>query len=276
LTARDLPRDIQGITQDFSGESTMTGRLQGSVAIVTGAAQGIGAAYAKAMAAEGAKIVIADVIDGNGGIVDEIRAAGGEAVSIKTDVSSEGAVKALVAETLRLYGKIDILVNNAAMFANLPIKHFTEIDGAEWDKVMAVNVRGPFECAKAVVPAMRANGYGKIINIASGTVFKGTPGYLHYVTSKGAIVAMTRVMARELGADNICVNALAPGLTTSEGVINNPSYTDESLAANASSRAFKRLQQPDDLVGAIVFLASHDSDFMTGQTMLVDGGSAMH
>jgi NAD(P)-dependent dehydrogenase (short-subunit alcohol dehydrogenase family) len=254
----------------------MTGRLQGSVAIVTGAAQGIGAAYAKAMAAEGAKIVIADVIDGNGGIVDEIRAAGGEAVSIKTDVSSESAVKALVAETLRLYGKIDILVNNAAMFANLPIKHFTEIDGAEWDKVMAVNVRGPFECAKAVVPAMRANGYGKIINIASGTVFKGTPGYLHYVTSKGAIVAMTRVMARELGADNICVNALAPGLTTSEGVINNPSYTDESLAANASSRAFKRLQQPDDLVGAIVFLASHDSDFMTGQTMLVDGGSAMH
>jgi NAD(P)-dependent dehydrogenase (short-subunit alcohol dehydrogenase family) len=254
----------------------MTGRLQGSVAIVTGAAQGIGAAYAKAMAAEGAKIVIADVIDGNGGVVDEIRAAGGEAVSIKTDVSSEAAVQALVAETLRLYGKIDILVNNAAMFANLPIKHFTEIDGAEWDKVMAVNVRGPFECAKAVVPAMRANGYGKIINIASGTVFKGTPGYLHYVTSKGAIVAMTRVMARELGADNICVNALAPGLTTSEGVINNPSYTDESLAVNASSRAFKRLQQPEDLVGAIVFLASHDSDFMTGQTMLVDGGSAMH
>jgi NAD(P)-dependent dehydrogenase (short-subunit alcohol dehydrogenase family) len=254
----------------------MTGRLQGAVAIVTGAAQGIGAAYAKAMAGEGAKIVIADVIDGNGGIVDEIRAAGGEAVSIKTDVSSEAAVKALVAETLRLYGKIDILVNNAAMFANLPIKHFTEIDGAEWDKVMAVNVRGPFECAKAVVPAMRANGYGKIINIASGTVFKGTPGYLHYVTSKGAIVAMTRVMARELGADNICVNALAPGLTTSEGVINNPSYTDESLAANAASRAFKRLQQPEDLVGAIVFLASHDSDFMTGQTMLVDGGSAMH
>jgi NAD(P)-dependent dehydrogenase (short-subunit alcohol dehydrogenase family) len=254
----------------------MTGRLQGAVAIVTGAAQGIGAAYAKAMALEGAKIVVADVIDGNEGIIDAIRATGGEAVSIKTDVTSEAAVKALVAETLRLYGKIDILVNNAAIFAGLPIRHFTEIDGAEWDKVMAVNVRGPFECAKAVVPAMRANGYGKIINIASGTVFKGTPGYLHYVTSKGAIVAMTRVMARELGADNICVNALAPGLTTSEGVINNPSYTDESLAANASSRALKRLQQPDDLVGAIVFLASHDSDFMTGQTMLVDGGSAMH
>jgi NAD(P)-dependent dehydrogenase (short-subunit alcohol dehydrogenase family) len=254
----------------------MTGRLQGAVAIVTGAARGIGAAYAKAMAAEGAKIVIADVIDGNGGIVETIRAAGGEAVSITTDVSSEAAVKALVAETLRLYGKIDILVNNAAMFANLPMRHFTEIDGAEWDRVMAVNVRGPFECAKAVVPAMRANGYGKIINIASGTVFKGTPGHLHYVGSKGAIIAMTRVMARELGADNICVNALAPGLTTSEAVTDNPSYTDEFLTANAGSRAFKRLQQPEDLVGAIIFLSSHDSDFMTGQTMLVDGGSAMH
>jgi NAD(P)-dependent dehydrogenase (short-subunit alcohol dehydrogenase family) len=249
-------------------------RLQDRVAIVTGAAQGIGAAYAEALAKEGAKVVIADILDGS---ATAARIANsGEAIAIGTDVASPASVKAMVAATLDRYGRIDILVNNAALFGGLAQRPFWEIDNSEWDKVMQVNTRGPFECAKAVLPAMRERNYGKIINIASGTVFKGTPLLLHYVGSKGAIVAMTRVMARELGAFNICVNALAPGLTMSDAVINNPTFTKAMTEGTKNSRAFKREQKAEDLTGALIFLASPESDFMTGQTMLVDGGSAMH
>jgi NAD(P)-dependent dehydrogenase (short-subunit alcohol dehydrogenase family) len=162
------------------------------------------------------------------------------------------------------------------MLSTLQHRSFAEIDDAEWDKVMAVNVRGVFDCAKAVLPAMQRQGYGKIINMASGTVFKGSPLLLHYVTSKGAIVAMTRALARELGPSNILVNAIAPGLTKSDGVNANHSYTQAMFDANRASRALKREQQPQDLVGAVLFLASPESDFMTGQTMVVDGGSVTH
>ena len=175
---------------------------------------------------------------------------------------------------IRTYGRIDILVNNAGIFTNLALKPFEDIDSAEWDKVMAVNVRGPFECSKAVVPAMRAQGYGKIINISSGTALKGSPSRIHYVSSKAAILGFTKTLANEVGRDNICVNCVAPGSTLSE---ENP---DDGIVkmrtAATATRALKRVQTPEDLTGAIVFFASADSDFITGQTLVVDGGSCLH
>jgi NAD(P)-dependent dehydrogenase (short-subunit alcohol dehydrogenase family) len=169
-----------------------------------------------------------------------------------------------------------VLVNNAAIFGNLTLKPFEEIDSAEWDRVMAVNVRGPFECARAVSPVMRRQNYGKIINVASGTVFKGTPLFLHYVSSKGAVVAMSRCLARELGSHNICVNTIAPGLTLSAKVVANPDWQGDIGSGIVASRALKREQLPDDLSGTLVYLASAASDFVTGQVIVVDGGSVTH
>lgn len=250
-------------------------RLQGRVAIVTGAAQGIGARYAAALAAEGAALVCADVIDAEP-VAAQIRAAGGRALALRADVSSAESVRQMAAASVAAFGRIDVLVNNAGLFANLAMKPFEQIEAAEWDRVMAVNVRGPFECAKAVLPQMRAQGYGKIINIASATVFKGSPMLLHYVTSKGAVVAMTRSLARELGDAGIRVNTLAPGLTASENTLANPAWQGAVGANNIASRAIKREVTPEDLCGTLVYLASAESDFVTGQVIVVDGGSVMH
>ena len=249
------------------------GRLNDRSIIVTGAAHGIGAVYAKALAAEGARLSLCDLTEPRS-VADEIRAAGGQAISMVTDVTSPAAVAAMVKATVDAFGTVHGLVNNAAMFGSLALKPFMEIESAEWDQVMAVNTRGPFECAKAVVPVMRKQKYGKIINIASGTVFKGTTHLLHYVASKGAVVAMTRVMARELGNDNILVNCIAPGLTVSAAVQNN--YTRAGIDATTASRALKRDEEPEDLIGSLIFFASGESDFITGQTLVVDGGSFMH
>jgi len=248
-------------------------KLNDKVAIVTGAAQGIGATYAKALAAEGAKVVLTDVLD-CAPAAAEIAAEyqGAETLVLATDVSDEKATQAMIDQTVERFDRVDILVNNAAIFGTLVPGSFEDINVDEWDKLMAVNVKGPWLCTKAAAPVMRQQGYGKIINIASGTLFKGAPNLLHYVSSKGAILAMTRSMSRELGNDNICVNTLAPGLTMSENVLNSEkhmAYRD----ANTASRALKRYQTPDDLIGALVFLASADSDFMTGQCLVVDGGS---
>jgi NAD(P)-dependent dehydrogenase (short-subunit alcohol dehydrogenase family) len=176
---------------------------------------------------------------------------------------------------VREFGTVDILVNNAGLFADLHHKPFLEIDEDEWDKVMAVNVRGTFQCAKAVAPVMIGNKKGRIVNIASGTAFKGTPNLLHYVTSKGAVVSMTRSLARELGPHNVCVNAIAPGLTMSEKVKVNPEWTGKASAAGIAARAIQREQLPADLLSTLIYLCSDDSNFVTGQTISVDGGALM-
>ena len=250
-------------------------RLKDRVVIVTGAAQGIGAAYAKALAAEGAKVALCDVQPCDT-VVDIIRQAGGEAFATITDVTNAESVASLVAETEKRYGAIHGLVNNAAIFKGLGHQNFQDITSAEFDRVMTVNVRGSFECIKAVLPAMKRQGYGKIVNVASGTVFKGVPMMASYVTSKGAVIAMTRCLSRELGPEGIRINCIAPGLTMSEAVVEGASWTGSMVEENKRSRAIKREEQPEDLTGTVTFLLSADSDFMTGQTIVVDGGSAMH
>ena len=249
--------------------------LDGRVAIVTGGAKGIGRHYVQALAREGARLMIADVADGKELAQVIARDHGANSVaSAITDVSDEGAVKALVATTMERFGKIDILVNNAALFAPLAEQKVTEIDIALWDRVMAVNVRGVFLMAKHVAPHMIAQKYGKIINISSGTVTRGIPHFAHYVTSKGAVTAFTRALSRELGEHNICVNNLAPGFTLSDTVISeNPGHLEHSRQPSVVRRAIKRDEYPEDLLGALVFLASPGSDFITGQTIAVDGGA---
>jgi NAD(P)-dependent dehydrogenase (short-subunit alcohol dehydrogenase family) len=253
----------------------MAKRLEGRVAIITGAAQGLGATYAKALAAEGAALVVSDVADA-GPVARAIQDSGGRALALKNDVTSAASVQSMVADCVKAFGQVDILVTNAALFGTLKLKPFTEIDSAEWDRVMAVNVRGVFECAKAVAPEMRRRKYGKIVNIASGTVFKGTPMMMHYVSSKGAVVALTRCLARELGDDGIRVNTLAPGLVMSENVLASPDYPPAAVAGNTATRAIKKDLYPADLVGSMLYLCSADSDAVTGQVVVVDGGSYLH
>jgi NAD(P)-dependent dehydrogenase (short-subunit alcohol dehydrogenase family) len=250
-------------------------RLNDRVAILTGGAKGIGRHYARALAADGARLMIADIADGKELAEALAREHGANSVaSSVTDVSDEAAVTALVAKTMDRFGKIDILVNNAALFAPLVEQKVTDIDAALWDRVMAINVRGVFLMTKHVAPHMIAQKYGKIINISSGTVARGIPLFAHYVTSKGAVTAFTRASSRELGEHNICVNNLAPGFTLSDSVIKeNPGHLEHSRQPSIMRRALKRDEYPDDLLGALVFLASADSDFITGQTIAVDGGA---
>ncbi len=250
-------------------------RLDKRVALLTGGAKGIGRHYAKKLASEGARLMIADIADGQDLAGEIAREHGANSVaSAIADVSDEGAVKKLVADTVDRFGKIDILVNNAALFAPLKEQKVLDIDVALWDRVMAINIRGVFLMTKHVAPHMIAQKYGKIINISSGTVARGIPNFSHYVTSKGAVTAFTRSISRELGEYNICVNSLAPGFTLSDSVIEeNPNHLAHSQAPSLVRRAIKRDEYPEDLLGALVFLASADSDFITGQTLAVDGGA---
>ena len=248
--------------------------VSGRVVIITGAGQGIGRDYALAFAAAGAKPVLAEI---NGdkvrSVAAEIETAGGEALAIETDVGSPDSVEAMVATTLDAYGRIDVLINNAAKFATLPRRNFYDIPYDEWNDVMHVNVTGSYLCACAVVPAMREAGEGRIINIASGTVPQGPPGIMHYVTSKAAVVGMTRVMARELGDDKINVNAIMPGYTETE--MEHASMDEDMRNFIVQKRILKRAETPDDLIGTVMFLASPASSFITGQSIACCGGEVM-
>ena len=248
-------------------------RLADKVVIVTGGSIGIGHAYSLGLAAEGARVVVADIADPQP-TVKEIEARGGQALGVSGDVSREEDTLDLATKTLQRFGRIDVLVNNAALYGTLKRRPFMEIPVEEWDRVMAVNLRGLFLCARAVFPAMKAQGTGKIINIASSTFFKGVPNYIHYTTSKGGVVGFTRSLARELGDVGIRVNAIAPGFTLSGE--NEKNMPEEGKQTNIRMRMLKRAQVPDDLVGTLVFLASDDSDFITGQTIAVHGGSVVH
>ena len=236
--------------------------LDGKVAVVTGGAQGIGAAIARGLAAEGAEVVVADLEPPEGGI--------------QADVSSEADVERMVGEALERNGRIDILVNNAGLYASLEMRAFTAIPLEEWNRVMEVNVASMFLTCRAVVPVMREQGGGKIVNISSGTPFRGVPFLLHYVTSKGAIVAFTRSLAKEVGGDGIHVNCVAPGFTMSEGVKSHPEVIEALRDVSVAARTIKRDQVPEDVVGAVVFLCTPAADFITGQTMVIDGGQFFH
>lgn len=241
--------------------------LAGRVAIVTGGARGLGRVFAGALSAAGAQVVIADVADGS----EAADAIGGH--YLHTDVSDAAAVEACVSATMDLQGRIDVLVNNAALYAALPMVRYDAIDPDLWDRVMAVNLRGAFLMIRATGPRMEAAGYGRIVNVTSGTVLKGMPGMLHYIASKGGLAAMTRALSRELGAAGITVNSLAPGLTLSDSILGNTAHLDAARDRVIASRAIRRDGMPEDLVGALVFLCSDAAAFMTGQTLLVDGGS---
>lgn len=246
-------------------------RLKGKVVIVTGGAQGLGRAYCESLAEEGASVVVADIRD-TMPAAEGIKQKGGTAIALKTDITNEDDVLHMADEAVNAYGRIDALVNNAAVFSGLGSKHFWEIAPADWDRVMTVNVRGPWLCVRAVLPQMMKQKSGKIINVGSATVFLGTSGFLHYVASKSAILGMTRAMAHELGDYNISVNTLAPGLTWTEAA--QGLFAEERAKQSAQKKCLKRLGQTQDVVGTVKFLVSDDSNFITGQTIIVDGGSA--
>jgi 3-oxoacyl-[acyl-carrier protein] reductase len=249
-------------------------RLKDKVAIVTGAAKGLGRVFAIGLAKEGAKImaVTRKDLDNLDKTVKEIEKLGGVAKSLQADVSIEKDAIRIAEETMKAFGRIDILVNCAAIYDGLVRKSFTEIDPKEWDQVMAVNVKGPWLCTRAVFPHMKQQGKGKIVNLSSEVFFTGSHGLIHYVSSKGGVIGLTRALAIELGPHNININAVAPGFTDTEASRSIADVTKYDV----SKTPLKRLEQPNDLLGAVIFLASDESDFITGQTLLVDGGRAMH
>lgn len=246
-------------------------RLKDRVAIVTGGGQGLGRAFVLALAAEGAKVAIAERNEASAAaVVGEVEAAGGEALAVATDVASAASTAALAAAVLARWGRIDVLVNNAAIFSTITMRPFDEIPVDEWDAMMAVNVRGVFLCCKAVAATMRAQQSGKIINIASVVFDLGRANYLHYVASKGAVIGLTRGLATELGDYGVNVNAISPSSTQTE--VPRETVTRAGALAFAQNQTLKRVQAPADLVGTVLFLASSESDFITGQTINVDGG----
>jgi NAD(P)-dependent dehydrogenase (short-subunit alcohol dehydrogenase family) len=251
-------------------------KLKDRVAIVTGGARGIGKCFASRFSKEGAKVVVVDILDGSE-TIKMIKNMGGEALALTVDVSNEKEVLEMSRQVVEKFGRIDILVNNAAINADFTHrKPFYEITGEEWDRTMAINAKGMFLCAKSVFPQMKKQGGGKIINLCSTTMFKGVPYCLHYVSSKGAIAAFTRSLARELGEYGINVNAIAPGLTITEVTEPLESSFGKYIESRIAERTIKRKEKPHDLEGTAVFLASNDSDFITGQVIVVDGGAVMN
>ena len=251
------------------------GLLEGQVAVITGAAQGIGAALASSLAAEGARLVVSDINDPVE-TVDAITKSGGEAIGAIADITDNDSLAALVASAEDAFGPISVLINNAGLFSTLELKPMMQISEDEFDLVMRVNVRGPFQTTKAVVPSMQRNGGGSIVNIGSGTMHRGAPLFAHYVASKGAVFSMSRSMARELADSNIRVNCITVGFTASKGVLDHPEMMDKFRDYTIASRMIKRDMQPDDLAGTVIYLASEASAFITGQALNVDGGAVTY
>jgi NAD(P)-dependent dehydrogenase (short-subunit alcohol dehydrogenase family) len=252
-------------------------RLKDRVAIVTGAARGIGQAYCLALAREGAHIVAVDILS-CAETVAQVQQAGGKALGVMADVTNAQSTQAMAVQACQRFGRIDILVNNAAVYGGLKLTPFDQIPEAEWDRVMAVNVKGLWLCCKAVIPTMKQQGNGKIINISSDTIWMGVPLFLHYVASKGAVFAFTRALARELAGTGIAVNTITPGYTLTEAAqgIADPETVARLRAWVVDQQIIKRIEEPADLAGTVVFLASADSDFITGQTINVNGGATHH
>ncbi len=250
-------------------------RCSGKVAIVTGGAMGIGRAVAEGLLAEGANVVIAD----RAGAAEAAKAldnAGNSVIGVACDVSSQNETEAMAGAALEAFGRIDVLVNNAGIYSSLKPGPFEELDIEEWRRVLEVNVIGQAMATRAVVPTMRRQGGGSIVNFSSGTPFKGVPFLLHYVASKGAVNAMTKALAKELGVADIRVNGVAPGFTLSDGVLGNPQQLEKLQEISRQARVLQRDQHPEDIVGAVVFFASQESAFVTGQTLVVDGGAYFH
>jgi NAD(P)-dependent dehydrogenase (short-subunit alcohol dehydrogenase family) len=242
------------------------------VVVVTGSGQGLGRAYARRFAQVGARVVVAELDEAKArAVAAEIAGEGGQAVAIRTDVGSPESVDAMVAATLQRFGRIDALVNNAAIAGALGRRFFTEIDLDEYDAVMRVNVKGTFLCARAVVPVMMKAGWGRIVNISSTTVVMGRVKMLHYVASKAAVIGLTRSLAREVGPYGITVNTVLPGLTPHEG--DYPGWTPEGITMIKAMQCIPRLETPDDLSDMVLFLSGEGSRFITGQSIAVDGGA---
>jgi NAD(P)-dependent dehydrogenase (short-subunit alcohol dehydrogenase family) len=240
--------------------------------IVTGAATGIGQAFAIGCAAQGADVVVADMNPADDTVL-AIESAGGRALAVRVDVSDEGSVRAMADEALRRFNRIDGLINNAAYFREVKLTPFDEIDPAQWDRIFDVNVKGVWQCCKAVLPAMRRQGAGSIVNVASVVAVAGQPGYLHYVASKGAVLSMTKGLAKELGQHGVRVNVIAPGFVITDATRNRPAEWQQSFL---KARALQREQKPDDLVGTALYLLSDLAGFVSGQTVVVDGGHIMY
>ena len=250
---------------DFSGRSVL----------ITGGGKGIGKVYVEEFAKAGARVATADIdVNAAKSVAASLARAGHEAIAIDVDIADEDSTKAMAAAMLDRFGSIDVLINNASLMSALPRRSWLEIPVEEWDRVMAVNLRGMFLVCRAVFPAMKAQGRGKIVNISSSRVWEGTPNRLHYTTSKAGVIGFTRALARELGEFGITVNAVTPGMTRSETQVATSS--GNYLASRIAGRAIERVQLPADLVGAVMFLSLPASDFMTGQTINVDGGKSMH
>ena len=257
--------DLSQPARDFS--------VQDRVVIITGSGQGIGRELARQFAAAGAVAVVADLgLDNASGVAAEIDASGGRALALQVDVSQKASVEAMVAATLKAFGRVEVLVNNASLFSALVKRPFDQIPEAEWQRVMDVNVNGVFFCTCAVIQAMRDQGFGRVINISSASVHRGTKNYLHYVTSKSALIGMTNSMAREVGADGITVNCIRPGTVATDVAERVASLTPEIRQRNIDLQCIPRTIVPSDLVGLAMFLSTPAAAFITGQTMACDGG----